>query len=126
MGLAEWVDFPGYVSRSALAELIGRSWVHVVCSLSEGWGLTVTEALACGVPTAAYRVPGISDVVVDGVTGRLADSGDVGGLVLAIKDLLERPSFWRANCLRQRSLWSWEDSAVAWEHVLLSAGSTGG
>ena len=39
----------------------------------EGWGMTLTEAAACGTPAVATRIAGHADAVVDGSSGLLAD-----------------------------------------------------
>ena len=62
------------------------AWVFAQPSRVEGWGLSVIEAAACGTPTVAMRVPGLSDAIVDGETGVLAD--DWGSFEDAIITLL--------------------------------------
>src|SRR5439155_658057 len=56
------------------AELYGRAWLSLTASSAEGWGLTVMEAAACGTPSAALRVGGLGESIVDGQTGLLADT----------------------------------------------------
>ena len=46
--------------------------MFVFPSRTDTFGLVLLEAMACGVPVAAYPVAGPIDVVVDGVTGVLA------------------------------------------------------
>ncbi|MGC0417669.1 glycosyltransferase family 4 protein [Embleya sp. AB8] len=54
----------------------------------EGFGLAVAEAMMAGVPVVGTAVGGVTDVVADGVTGRLLRAGDRGGLVAACRELL--------------------------------------
>ena len=61
----------------------------LTASSAEGWCLTVMEAAACGTPTAALRVGGLAESIVDGQTGLLAD--EPAELVAAVRDLVERP-----------------------------------
>ena len=70
-----------------LVDWYRRAWVVASASLREGFGLTLTEAAACGTPAVARRIPGHVDAVVDGRTGLLAD--DVPGLADALAQLLD-------------------------------------
>ncbi|HYP52289.1 MAG TPA: glycosyltransferase, partial [Pyrinomonadaceae bacterium] len=51
--------------------------VLLLPSEQESFGLAALEALACEVPVIASRVGGLPEVVSDGVTGCLAEVGDV-------------------------------------------------
>ena len=58
--------------------------VFVLPSHREGFGSTVIEAAACGLPTVASQIYGLTDAVVDGETGLLHECGDVKGLAAAL------------------------------------------
>lgn len=63
--------FAGLRHGEDLAAHIAASDVFVFPSRTDTFGLVLLEAMACGVPVAAYPVAGPVDVVVDGVTGVL-------------------------------------------------------
>ena len=65
----------GHVSEQEKAELYSRAWVNLTASSAEGWCLTVMEAATCGTPSAALRIGGLPESIVDGETGLLADDG---------------------------------------------------
>jgi glycosyltransferase involved in cell wall biosynthesis len=65
------VVFAGYRFGAELAALLSGSDVLVFPSLTDTFGLVMIEALACGVPVAAFPVPGPLDVIEQGVTGVL-------------------------------------------------------
>ncbi len=67
----QWFRLPGRVDDAELVDLYRRAWVLASTSAREGWGMTVTEAAACGTPAVASRVAGHEDAVVDGETGLL-------------------------------------------------------
>jgi glycosyltransferase involved in cell wall biosynthesis len=63
--------FAGYRFGADLAMHLAASDVMVFPSRTDTFGLVNLEAMACGVPVAAYPVTGPIDVVEDGVTGAL-------------------------------------------------------
>lgn len=65
------VKFVGYKNGVELAQHVAASDVFVFPSRTDTFGLVLLEAMACGVPVAAYPVTGPVDVVVNGVTGIL-------------------------------------------------------
>ncbi|WP_156687558.1 glycosyltransferase family 4 protein [Mycobacterium sp. Marseille-P9652] len=75
LGIAQAVTFHGHVDDVTKHHVLQSAWVHVLPSRKEGWGLAVVEAAQHRVPTIGYRSSGgLSDSVVDGVTGILVDS----------------------------------------------------
>ncbi|MGW2662663.1 glycosyltransferase family 4 protein [Nocardia tengchongensis] len=87
LGIADAVTFHGHVDEDEKHRLLARAWVHVLPSRKEGWGLAVIEAAQHGVPTVGYRSSrGLTDSVVDGVTGLLVD--DSAQLTSAVGELL--------------------------------------
>lgn len=77
LGITDAVTFHGHVDEDTKHRLVQQAWVHVLPSRKEGWGLAVVEAAQHGVPTIGYRASGgLSDSIVDGVTGLLVDDRD--------------------------------------------------
>jgi glycosyltransferase involved in cell wall biosynthesis len=74
LGADEWVHLPGRATDDELLDLYRRSWVVASASIAEGWGMTLTEAAACGTPAVATRIAGHQDSVIHGQTGLLAES----------------------------------------------------
>ena len=52
--------FPAASTTTTLVDLYRRAWVLASTSAREGWGMTVTEAAACGTPAVVTRIPGTS------------------------------------------------------------------
>ncbi len=69
----DWVALRGHVTDSELVDLYRRTWIVASASAREGWGMTMTEAAACGTPAVATRIAGHADAVRDGRSGLLAD-----------------------------------------------------
>jgi glycosyltransferase involved in cell wall biosynthesis len=88
--MSEAVTFHGHVDDLTKHHVLQSSWVHVLPSRKEGWGLAVVEAAQHRVPTIGYRSSGgLSDSIVDGVTGILVDSR--AELVDRLEELLSDP-----------------------------------
>jgi glycosyltransferase involved in cell wall biosynthesis len=73
LGAHDWVRLTGYVSDDELVTIYRRAWLVVSASIAEGWGMTLTEAAACGTPAVVSRINGHCDSIIDDVTGYLAD-----------------------------------------------------
>lgn len=74
-GVSDRVRLHGFVDEPVKHELLARSWVVVMPSHKEGWGLTIVEAGLHGTPAVAYSFAGgPSESIVHGRTGLLADS----------------------------------------------------
>lgn len=120
-GLQNHVDFLGFIEDQEKLDLLRRSWVHVLTSPKEGWGIANMEAAACGVPTVASDSPGLRDSVRDGETGILVPHGDVGALAGALKQLLQNDAEREAMGTAARVFaesFSWDESARAMEEFL--------
>jgi glycosyltransferase involved in cell wall biosynthesis/O-antigen/teichoic acid export membrane protein len=121
-GLHDRVTLHGFVPEEAKADLYGRAWLNLTASSAEGWCLTVMEAAACGTPSAALRVGGLAESVVDGETGVLADTPEE--LTEKVRELVENPrlrdEMGAAAKARARGF-TWENTARANLEVLEKA-----
>lgn len=88
-GLAATVFFHPVVNRTA--EILRALDVFAMPSLSEGLGLSVMEAQACGLPVAASAVGGLCDIIRDQETGVLVPPRDPQALAGAIIKILSDP-----------------------------------
>ncbi|GAA4221901.1 glycosyltransferase involved in cell wall biosynthesis [Streptosporangium album] len=84
LGVADRVHLHGFLAEPEKNAVLGSALLNVTASEFEGWGLTVIEAAAFGVPTVAYDVAGLRDSIRDGVTGWLVRDGE------ALADVVER------------------------------------
>ena len=85
----ERVRFLGQVPHEKLVYHFRDADVFISPSLSDSFPLTVTEAMASGLPVVATRVGGIPEAVVDNETGVLIEPNDVNGLAREINRLLD-------------------------------------
>jgi glycosyltransferase involved in cell wall biosynthesis len=79
------VSIRGAVPRTALWEAMARAAV-VLCpsQWDEPFGMAAAEAQACGTPVVAFRRAGLSEVIMDGMTGFLVPPGDLGAAAEAV------------------------------------------
>jgi glycosyltransferase involved in cell wall biosynthesis len=129
LGVADAVDFLGFVSEEEKRSLLRRSWVHVLTSSKEGWGITVMEAAACGTPTVASDAPGLRDSVRHGRTGLLVPHDDVPALTRALHGVLTDAHLRDELGRGARDFaagFGWDHTARAMEGVLERAGRGGG
>ena len=65
--------------------------IFCLASHREGFGLSLIEAGSCGLPSVAYQIYGVTDAVVDGLTGYLVPLQDENAFAAAVCNLLEEP-----------------------------------
>ena len=78
----------GQLDQNCLANLYSAGDLYVWPAVNEAFGMAFLEAQAAGLPVVAAKHGGVTDVVLDGVTGRLVEPNDVDAFVTAIDRLL--------------------------------------
>jgi glycosyltransferase involved in cell wall biosynthesis len=89
LGVADSVEFPGWVEHEELPAFLSGLDVFVLPSVYEGFGVAAVEASASGLPVVASNVYGIPDVVRDEVTGLLVPAKDATALAAACSRLVD-------------------------------------
>lgn len=106
------VKMLGYVSLKRKNEILKKSWVFVTPSMLEGWGMTVIEANASGVPVIAFDVPGLRDSIKHLKSGILVKTQNelerAMIRILTNKKLRKRLSLGALNWAKE---FNWEKSA---------------
>ena len=111
-GAGGWFSLPGRLPDADLIAAYRRAWVVGSTSSHEGWGMTLTEAAACGAPAVATRIAGHEDAVIDGESGFLVST--LTGLVEATSSILSDPMLRRRlsqGALRRVEGMTWERTA---------------
>ncbi|MBM3287894.1 MAG: glycosyltransferase family 4 protein [Candidatus Eisenbacteria bacterium] len=93
-GLGGRVSLLGHKSGREKLAVLRQTRVLVYTSPKEGWGLSVIEANAMGIPVVASDSPGLRESVRDGETGFLVPHGDVGALADRLSQLLSDDVLW--------------------------------
>jgi glycosyltransferase involved in cell wall biosynthesis len=119
LGASDWITLAGYLDDDEVLALYRKAWLLASASAHEGWGMTITEAAACGTPAVATRIAGHSDAIVDGATGVLVD--DTPELARALDRLLAddtlRARYGQA-ALEHATLFTWGATARGTLEVL--------
>lgn len=76
LNLAENVEFIGRVKNTEVPNYINQVDIMCLCSLSESFGVSAIEALACERPVIASNCGGLKEVINDGETGLLFNPED--------------------------------------------------
>ncbi|TWP37254.1 glycosyltransferase family 4 protein [Leekyejoonella antrihumi] len=121
-GVTDRVQFHGFVEESTKHEILARSWLMLLPSHKEGWGLTIVEAGLHGTPALAFaHAGGPSESIMDGLTGVLCN--DVPDMQQQVNALLAdhgtRQGLGEAARQHARSF-DWHDSGLRLEATLRS------
>src|SRR5262249_19061361 len=120
LGIADAVTFHGHVDDVTKHHVVQSSWVHVLPSRKEGWGLAVVEAAQHKGPTIGYRSSGrLTHSIVYGVTRIFVDKH--AQLVDRLEQLLSDPVLrdqLGAKAQLRSVEFSWTQSADAMRSVL--------
>jgi len=88
-GIASMVDYQGVVKAEEVPVLINKSRVFLYPSREEPFGLSIVEAMACGVPVITTDVFGPKEIIRNNYDGISVPPDDVESLVVAIERLLD-------------------------------------
>lgn len=120
--LADIVRFHGWVDRGALLAHYQSADLVINPSIYEGMPNVVLEAMACGRPVLASRVPGNDTLVVDRVTGWLFPLDDAANFSDCVRALLTRPDLTArlGTAARERAVreYSWDRTAQSYLELL--------
>ncbi len=120
LNLKKWVSFLGQTPSERIPEYMVASDIFVLPSLSEGFPLTILEAMASGLPIVTTRVRGLPEIVKDGENGFLVEPQNPGQiaervlLILSDDALRERMA---KNNWQQAKQYSWQNVAKSLEEI---------
>ncbi|MFE4694360.1 glycosyltransferase [Streptomyces sp. NPDC056749] len=120
LGANERVLLMGHTKH--LREELAKAALHTSTSTDETFGLTIVEAMTCGVPVLSTAGPhGPSEIISDGVDGALSPVGDVDAFAKNLDWLLgdaELRAQLGANAVEKSRLYSNESQAQSYETYL--------
>jgi glycosyltransferase involved in cell wall biosynthesis len=118
------IRFHGFVSENKKIDLLRKSWVVILPSRKEGYGIVVLEANACGTPVVANNVEGLKESVKDSETGFLENIDNTERFCNKIEEILDKREVrkkFSENAREFAERHKWVESASKLEKVLKSA-----
>ena len=101
------------VPQSLLVDLYNAADVYIHTSILEGFGLTIVEAMACGLPVVAYETADFSNMVGD--AGFILRQGNISELKETIELLWHDEKMrehLKVEALKQSRKFTWKESAL--------------
>ena len=124
MGIDDRVHLHGYLETEQRDAVIQKTWLLVQPSVGEGFGISILEANALGTPALGFRVPGISDAILDGETGWLVDSpSELASTLEEAISILADPTVresYATRCTGWASRFDWASTADRVASILMA------
>ncbi|MFQ5638469.1 MAG: glycosyltransferase [bacterium] len=113
-GLNAIVDFQGVQPSNRIPQLMQGADCLVLPSLREGTPNVVLEAMACGLPIVASDLPGIREVVQDGITGLLVKPGHTEELAEKILQVIQNHEY--RTEMGEKGFQAISELQLGWKH----------
>ena len=115
------IVFCGFISEKEKEQIIDKTHFLLAPSRKEGWGLTVHEVGARGVPAVGYNVQGLREVIVPGVNGELSNlqtPEDLASKCIEIFKDKRRYKKLQEGAISERKKFTWEKSGEEFLRLL--------
>ena len=120
LNLKKWISFLGQIPSERIPEYMVASDIFVLPSLSEGFPLTILEAMASALPIVTTRVRGLPEIIKDGENGFLVEPQNPGQIaervLLILGDDVLRERMAKNNWQRAKQ-YSWQNVAKNLEEI---------
>lgn len=121
LGVSDLVSFIGVIGNKDVFEKMASADLVIVPSrrsFSEGFPLTMFEAIASRTPIVCSDHPMFRDVMVDGVNAGVFPSGDDRGCAAAIRSILTDPARYAALSRRAPRTWAALTGPADWRTLI--------
>ena len=124
LGISDRVRFLGRIAHEGLPPLLSQCDAFLQPSIGEeAFGISVVEAMACGLPVLASNNGGLPEIVLHGETGWLVTPGDVSAWADGIRAIAANLPTLRATGRRAReraeAKFTWAENARRHEALLM-------
>lgn len=124
LGVGENVFFHGTLSDSEMIKIVSTANIVVMLSTPnnkgdvEGFGISIIEANALGLPSIGSKDCGIEDAINDGQSGILIEYDDTEAFVGAVKTIMENYASYSAVALKWSEQHNWDKIVNSYVEVL--------
>jgi starch synthase len=116
------VEICGARPQSELAQMMSQSHVLVLPSIEDGFGMVITQAMACGCPVISSTNTGGPDLYTDGSEGFIVPIRSPEAIESALQQLADKPSLRQrmseASLRRVQSLGGWRQYGESYSNFL--------
>lgn len=124
LGISQNIIFTGFIEDSLKAYYYYSSDIFVLPSFSEGFGIVLLEASACGLPLVVSDLEVFNSVVTDGYNGLFTEAGNKDDLAKKIIHLLQNEDLrikMGKNAKENSNKFSWDRIADETERIYLNS-----
>jgi len=121
-GLSDQVSFTGCVPKSKVPQMLNAGDIFLSTTTVDNSPISLTEAMACGLPVVSTNVGGVPYLVEDEVDALLVPSGDAVAMAAAIRRLLTDPltaGRLSKNGREKAERFDWSVIMPQWESMLV-------
>jgi glycosyltransferase involved in cell wall biosynthesis len=116
------VEFVGHVRQDRLAAIMSSSHVMVLASVQDGFGMVLSQAMACACPVICSTNTGGPDLVTEGREGFIVPTRSpeaiAGRLQQIAEDRALRQRMGEAALARVRHIGGWQEYGDGWVDLL--------
>ena len=108
------VVFHGFLPDDRINEITRTCCAQIIPSRLEGFGLVAVESIKRGLPVLASKSAGLSDIVIDGKSGRTFSFGDAESLIAVCSYAQKHP---REMCLLAKHAYNNAKERLSWNTI---------
>lgn len=126
LGIADKVEFTGYVKNADMPAVINTMDATVQMNTAEAFGVPSIESMACEVPVVASDTVGVSEYILNGVTGYLVKIGNVDRCCESMMELRDKAAREHMGELARNDMmesYGLKDSRAKYEEALRAVGA---
>ena len=112
-GLDEYITVCGMVDEAEFRRLHSEADIFVFVNIDQSWGLSVFEAMSCGLPVIVSNSVGATEILADGENAIFADPTDSAAIAATVKRLMSDEDEYRRiseNAGRFHTRYTWDDA----------------